>query len=47
MRLSRLRSTSKICEGLCHRGILVVVLPYIVEARMLARGCLLAEFLCL
>jgi hypothetical protein len=47
MKLWWLRSTSRICEDLCHHGILVVVLLYIVEARALVVGYLLAGFLCL
>jgi hypothetical protein len=47
MELSRLRSTLGTLGGLCHHDILVVVLPYIAEVRVLAGGYLLAGFLCL
>jgi hypothetical protein len=44
MKLWRPRSISKTCEGLYCHGILVVELPYIVEAKARAEGCLLAGF---
>jgi hypothetical protein len=47
MKIWQLHNTSGICEGLYRHGILVVVLLYIVEARVLVASCLLADFLCL
>jgi hypothetical protein len=38
-------NTSRICGGLCRHGILVVVLLYIVEAKVLVAGYLLMGFL--
>jgi hypothetical protein len=47
MKLSRLHNTSGTNKGQCHHGILVVVQPYITEAKALASGCLLVGSLCL